>query len=61
MTILWSIGDVARVLGVSTTRVRQLVAAGRLTPAARTPRGLLLCDPSVVSALAAQRAARRGR
>jgi hypothetical protein len=39
-TIFMETGDVARTLGLSAAMVRVLIARGRLTPAARTRRGV---------------------
>ncbi len=55
MQILFEPHDAARILGITPLRVRQLVQQGRLTPAARTPRGCKLFDPKAVDALRAVR------
>jgi excisionase family DNA binding protein len=46
--------DTARVLGLSPSRVRQLVDSGVL-PATRTPRGMRLIPRHAVEALAVER------
>ena len=48
-------GQAARALGLSPSRVNQMVAEGKLDPAQRTPLGMLF-DRAVVEKLAAERA-----
>lgn len=55
---LLSSGEVARVLGVSRERVLQLVAAGRLRPAALDGYGRRMFDPVEVEQLARERSRR---
>ncbi len=50
--------DVARKLGVSTDRVRQLADAGELQPVARTARGVRLFDADEVERLLRERVVR---
>ena len=52
-------GDVARLLGVSRTRVRHLILGGRLRVAGRTLRGVQLFDVADVEALRLERERRR--
>ncbi len=54
-------GDVARALGVSRERVRQLVALGRLRAFALTVRGVHLFDGADVDRLLAERTRRQER
>ena len=52
---LLTTGQAARLLGISPTRVHQLIQAGKLEPAQRTPLGMLF-DRAVIEKLAAERA-----
>ena len=49
-----TVGDAARVVGLSPSRIRQLVDGGEL-PAARTRGGIRLISRSAVERLAAER------
>ena len=59
MKELLEVGDVARALGISKDRVRQLVDRGHITPRATTPRGLRLFAQTDVTALRVEREAVR--
>jgi DNA-binding transcriptional MerR regulator len=59
MQVLLEAHDAGRALEVSTARIRQLVAQGRLVPAARTRRGVRLFRAADVEAL--RRARERDR
>lgn len=61
MRILWESQDAARKLSLSADSVRALERTGQLPAVARTPRGLRLFDPAVVSRLAKARLARRSK
>jgi len=58
MKVFFESIDVARRLGVSTDRVRQLADAGELPPAARTARGVRLFDADDVARLLRERVVR---
>jgi len=49
----------ARALGVSRQRLRQLVALGRVSVAARTPRGFMLFDATRIERLRRERERQR--
>jgi hypothetical protein len=56
-TMLLEIGDVAKALGVTPARVRDLATEGRLPIAARTPRGTRLFEPAAIEIVRLQREA----
>ena len=57
-TMLLEIGDVAKALGVTPARVRDLANEGRLPIAALTPRGTRLFEPAAIEIVRRQRETR---